>query len=333
MIPNDDFDSMRSPCCWADLLIPFGEIGFDEKGLIGKGRFGDVYRAKFHGDVAIKFLNMDHVEQDCLLEEFKAEVAPFKITRHENIVLFLGYCCSPTLGPGIVMPFCKGSSLYSLIHEPPRSSSPGSGPLDLLHINNYAIQICRGVAYLHSRRIVHRDLRSKNIFVEKNNKIVITDFGIFSRIRLAQTRIASPDHWVCYAAPELINAVISNDAELPFSESSDVFAFGTVWFELITQTFPYADQDDHMIAWRASNGMFPVPTKFVTREEKAVLRRCWSIHPQERSKFKQLVEMLHQTPKRLSRRHTAKSLRPGSMSVDASPPMDVIHRWKSAKSE
>ena len=116
------------------------------------------------------------------------------------------------------------------------------------------------MSYLHGRNIVHKDLRTKNIFIEPNTKVVITDFGLFSMGRLynlpdnrrrrrcrsnemAKNRTAHrnhvlhvPDHWLCYLAPELIRGLIDvtdlddtvdyRPLELPFSNETDVYSFG-----------------------------------------------------------------------------------------------------------
>lgn len=82
---------------------------------IGTGRFGTVYRGNWHGDVAIKVLNMDYLDDEKRLDAFKLEVATFRKTRHQNLVLFMGACMNPKLF-GIVTSLSKGMTLYTHIH-------------------------------------------------------------------------------------------------------------------------------------------------------------------------------------------------------------------------
>lgn len=150
--------------------IPYHEVKMNEK--IGTGRFGTVYRGYWHGDVAVKVLN---VHDEKTLEHFKQEVATYRKTRHENLILFMGACMKPP-ELAIVTSLSKGPSLYKHIHL----------RKDKFNMNKTTIvaqQISQGMGYLHAKGIVHKDLKSKNIFLE-NGKVVITDFGLFSVTRL-----------------------------------------------------------------------------------------------------------------------------------------------------
>lgn len=94
--------------------IPFHELTLGEP--IGTGRFGTVYRGYWHGDVAIKLLNMDdYLDNEKTLEQFKQEVSTFRKTRHENLVLFMGACMKPPR-LAIVTSLSKGMTLYTHIH-------------------------------------------------------------------------------------------------------------------------------------------------------------------------------------------------------------------------
>ena len=92
--------------------IPYDDLHLKEE--IGHGRFGTVYRALWHGDVAVKLLKEDYLD-DNTLEAFKLEVATFKKTRHDNLVLFMGACMKPPR-LAIVTSLCKGNTLYTHIY-------------------------------------------------------------------------------------------------------------------------------------------------------------------------------------------------------------------------
>ena len=128
--------------------------------------------------MAIKRLNMtDALDDRKAVEAFKHEVASFRKTRHENLVLFMGACMKPP-HLAIVTSLCKGSTLYTHIHL-------RKDKFNLNRIIAIAQQISQGMGYLHARGIIHKDLKTKNIFYE-NGKIVITDFGLFSVTKLCQ---------------------------------------------------------------------------------------------------------------------------------------------------
>ncbi|XP_045476146.1 kinase suppressor of Ras 2 isoform X1 [Harmonia axyridis] len=275
--------------------IPHDELTFDK--LIGIGRFGKVYRGYWHGDVAIKVLK--YLKDEKTLEHFKMEVATFRKTRHENLILFMGACMNPE-HLAIVTSLSKGDTLYTHIHL----------RKDKFNMNRTTIiaqQISQGMGYLHAKGIVHKDLKSKNIFLE-NGKVVITDFGLFSVTKLCYENrkpdsLGIPPGWLCYLAPEIVRSLHahqSHDEELPFSKASDVYAFGTVWYELLCGEWPFKAQPPEAIIWQVGKGMKqPLANLQASRDVKDILMLCWSFRPGDRPDFScRLLNILEKLPKK-----------------------------------
>lgn len=126
----------RSSTSWSKVTIASSKI--DIKELIGRGRFGEVFRGEHFGDVAVKILDMDHVENDRQVEAFKQEVEEFKNARHENIVYFYGYIMDQ-VQKGIVMLYIQGKPLHQLIHNTEGSMHR----FDFVKIFDFATQICQ----------------------------------------------------------------------------------------------------------------------------------------------------------------------------------------------
>lgn len=105
-IPYSDSTEDRQ-CEWG---IQFDDIRILDK--IGTGRFGTVHRAQWYGDCCVKLLNANYLDDAQSLEAFKNEVATFKNTRHENLVLFMGFCMKPQ---AIVTSLCKGKFYVAFI--------------------------------------------------------------------------------------------------------------------------------------------------------------------------------------------------------------------------
>lgn len=282
--------------------IPYDELKIGEP--IGTGRFGTVYRGYWHGNVAIKVLNMDYyLDDDKTLEAFKLEVATFRKTRHENLVLFMGACMKPPR-LAIVTSMSKGMTLYTHIHL----------RKDKFNMNKTTIiaqQISQGMGYLHARGIIHKDLKSKNIFLE-NGKVVITDFGLFSVTKLCYgnrsgNALSIPPGWLCYLAPEIVRRLKPqqnrDQEELPFTEASDVYAFGTVWYELLCGEWPFKGQPPEAIIWQVGKGMKQTLANLqASRDVKDILMLCWSFHAENRPDFAKLLTTLEKLPrKRLAR--------------------------------
>jgi kinase suppressor of Ras 2 len=247
---------------------------------------------------------MDHVALEKQLDAFKQEVSTFRNTRHDNLVLFLGVCLElPDLG--IVMDLCKGQTLHTVIHQRREKFDPS-------RIVTVAIQICRGMSYLHTKNIIHKDLRSKNIFLEGPVRAVITDFGLFSMQRLCErsekqdvTRFRVPERWLCYLSPEIMRCLQSpfnkesEPVDLPFSDASDVYAFGTIWFEMLARELPFNRYTPETIVYHVGCGIKPPISNIqAAKEAKELLMHTWNYRPEERPSFQELQQLVLKMPKR-----------------------------------
>ncbi|XP_045582756.1 kinase suppressor of Ras 2 isoform X3 [Procambarus clarkii] len=276
--------------------IPYDEL--DRGEVIGRGRFGIVYSGNWHGHVAIKELRMDYVNDEKTLEAFKAEVSTFRKTRHENLVLFMGACMKPPR-LAIVTSLCKGRTLYTHIHVQ-------KDKFNMSKTIMIAQQISQGMGYLHARGIVHKDLKTKNIFLE-SGKVVITDFGLFNVTRLCHDSrrgnwLSIPPGWLCYLSPEVmrnLRVVQKQDDGLPFTTYSDVYGFGTVWYELLCGEWPHKGLPPEAIIWQVGRGMKPSLANLqASRDVKDILMACWSYRPDERPEFSTMQANLNKLPKK-----------------------------------
>ncbi|XP_021679475.2 serine/threonine-protein kinase CTR1 isoform X2 [Hevea brasiliensis] len=170
------------------LAMDWLEISWDElhiKERVGAGSFGTVHRAEWHGsDVAVKVLTVQDFHDD-QLREFLREVAIMKRVRHPNVVLFMGAVTKrPHLS--IVTEYLPRGSLYRLIHRPAAGEM-----LDQRRRLRMALDVAKGINYLHCLNppIVHWDLKSPNLLVDKNWTVKVCDFGL-SRFK-ANTFISS----------------------------------------------------------------------------------------------------------------------------------------------
>ncbi|CAG9856573.1 unnamed protein product [Phyllotreta striolata] len=276
--------------------IPFDELKMND--VIGKGRFCTVYRGQWHGDVAVKVLNVIYLKDEKTLDHFKNEVSTFRKTRHENLILFMGACMKPPK-LAIVTSLSKGMTLYTHIHL-------RKDKFNMNKTTNVAQQISQGMGYLHAKGIIHKDLKSKNIFIE-NGKVVITDFGLFSVTKLCfgnkdTDSLGIPPGWLCYLAPEIMKSLHAHqphDEELPFSKASDVYAFGTVWYELLCGEWPFKGQPPEAVIWQVGKGMKqPLANLQASRDVKDILMLCWSFHADDRPDFVRLLNILDKLPKK-----------------------------------
>uniref|UniRef100_I3J0S3 non-specific serine/threonine protein kinase n=1 Tax=Oreochromis niloticus TaxID=8128 RepID=I3J0S3_ORENI len=291
--------------------IPFEQLDLGE--LIGKGRWGKVHKGRWHGEVAIRLLEIDGNNQDHL-KLFKKEVMNYRQTRHENVVLFMGACMAPP-HLAIITSFCKGRTLYSVVRDTKNT-------LDINKTRQIAQEIVKGMGYLHAKGIVHKDLKSKNVFHD-TNKVVIADFGLFGISGVVQegrreNKLKLPHGWICYLAPEIVRRMSpgNNEDRLPFSTAADVYAFGTIWYELQARDWPITNQPVEATIWQVGSGegIKKILAEIsLGKEVTEILSACWAYDLRERPTFTQLADMLEKLPK-LNRRLS----HPG-------------HFWKSAE--
>ncbi|KAF7830027.1 serine/threonine-protein kinase CTR1-like [Senna tora] len=267
------------------LAMDWLEISWDElriKERVGAGSFGTVHRAEWHGsDVAVKVLTVQDFQDD-QLKEFLREVAIMKRVRHPNVVLFMGAVTKrPHLS--IVTEYLPRGSLYRLIHR------PASGELlDQRRRLRMALDVAKGINYLHCLNppIVHWDLKSPNLLVDKNWTVKVCDFGL-SRFKantfISSKSVAGTPEWM---APEFLRGEPSN-------EKSDVYSFGVILWELVTMQQPWNGLSPAQVVGAVAfqNRKLAIPPN-ISPVLASLMESCWDDDPKKRPPFSNIVESL-----------------------------------------
>ncbi|CAH2037044.1 unnamed protein product [Thlaspi arvense] len=267
----------------AECEILWEEITVAER--IGLGSYGEVYRGDWHGTaVAVKkFIDQDITGE--ALEEFRSEVLMMRRLRHPNIVLFMGAVTRPP-NLSIVTEFLPRGSLYRLIHRP-------NNQLDERKRLRMALDAARGMNYLHSCNpvIVHRDLKSPNLLVDKNWVVKVCDFGL-SRMKLStylsSKSTAGTAEWM---APE----VLRNE---PADEKCDVYSYGVILWELFTLQQPWGKMNPMQVVGAVGfqHRRLEIPD-FVDPGIADIIRKCWQTDPRLRPSFAEIMASLKQLQK------------------------------------
>ncbi|CAK8690509.1 unnamed protein product [Clavelina lepadiformis] len=243
-----------------DWEVPEDEIEWGEK--IGSGSYGIVYRCRWHGIVAVKVLNVSNPTPS-QLQEFKNEVAVLRKTRHVNILLFMGYTIKKQLC--IVTQWCDGSSLYRHLHVLDTK-------FDMLQTIEIARQTAQGMEYLHAKNIIHRDMKSNNIFLLEDYTVKIGDFGLATvKSRWSGSeQLMQPTGSILWMAPEVIRMQDGN----PYTFQSDVYAFGVVIYELTSSTLPYSHIGNRdMILFQVGRGFLTPNMDFLRLDTPRACRK------------------------------------------------------------
>jgi len=197
---------------------------------IGAGGSAEVYRGSWNGhEVAIKKISgVAH------LEEMRKEINALRRLRHPRLVRFMGATIQPPLLL-VVTEFMPGGSLHDRLFG--SRKDPPIAPAQRWAI---AVHMAEGLSFLHSQRVVHRDLKSMNILLDAHQNAKICDFGLAQQMEMQATQIprklegegGSPR----YMAPECYDAKHGK-----LTEKVDVWAMGCMFLELFAGMLPYAD--------------------------------------------------------------------------------------------
>lgn len=281
---------------------------------IGSGSFGTVYKGKWHGDVAVKILKVTNPTPE-QFQAFRNEVAVLRKTRHVNILLFMGYMTKDNLA--IVTQWCEGSSLYKHLHVQETN-------FQMFQLIDIARQTAQGMDYLHAKNIIHRDMKSNNIFLHEGLAVKIGDFGL-ATVKARWTgsqQVEQPSGSILWMAPEVIRMQDNN----PYSFQSDVYSYGMVLFELMTGELPYSQiaNRDQIIFMVGRGYLSPDLSKLYKRCPKAMKRLvadCIKKSKDERPLFPQIlssIELLQHSLPKINRSASEPSLHRASQNEDIS---------------
>ncbi|KAK4477254.1 hypothetical protein RD792_016468 [Penstemon davidsonii] len=270
-IPNDGTD------VWE---IDPQYLKFESK--VASGSYGDLYKGTYRSqEVAIKILKAERLNTE-LQAEFAQEVYIMRKVRHKNVVQFIGACTRPP-HLCIVTEFMSGGSVYDYLHKQ-------RGTFKLPTLLKVAIDISKGMNYLHQNNIIHRDLKAANLLMDENEVVKVGDFGV-ARVK-AQTGVMTAEtgtyRWM---APEVIE-------HKPYDHKADIFSFGVVLWELLTGKLPY----EYLTPLQAAvgvvqKGLRPTTPKNTHPKLAELLDKCWQQDPTLRPDFSEVMEILKQISK------------------------------------
>jgi Tol biopolymer transport system component len=206
---------------------------YDVVAPLGAGGMGEVYRARdtrLGRDVALKTLHASFAGRPDRLQRFEQEARSTGLLNHPNILAV--YDVGDHAGtPYVVSELLEGETLRERI---------GGTPLPVRKAVDYASQVAKGLAAAHDKGIVHRDLKPENVFVTRDGRVKILDFGLAKLLDQApdvhgesETRDKPPTDagtvlgTVGYMSPEQVRAK-------PVDHRSDIFSFGAVFYEMLS---------------------------------------------------------------------------------------------------
>jgi serine/threonine protein kinase len=261
---------MQSGDTISSTIIPHSKIEFTGEKL-GEGGFGVVEKARWqYIDVAVKKLKISSLTDETL-DAFKQEAEHHWKLRHQNVVTLYGVCIEPERYC-MVMELMPDGSLYKLLHS--------KKEISWLRRLDISKQIAIGLEYLHSQKIIHRDLKSLNVLI-KGQEAKLADFGL-SKLKIetnstivVQQAGGGSLYWL---APELMRR------RGTYSELSDIYAMGMVFWEICSRKTPFEDSAgnrDLIIQFIKDGDLDDVPPE-TPQDFATLIKQCRTRIPSER---------------------------------------------------
>jgi len=202
---------------------------------LGKGGMGKVYRVedtKLNQEIALKLIKPEIAKDRKTIERFRNELKTARMIAHKNVCRM--FDLSELEGAHfITMEYVRGEDLRSFIYR--------SGHLAVGTAVKIARQVCEGLSEAHKLGVVHRDLKSSNIMIDKEGDVRIMDFGIARSLEAKETTgagmmIGTPE----YMSPEQVEGK-------EVDHRSDIYAFGVILYEMVTGDVPFRGETPFVV--------------------------------------------------------------------------------------
>ncbi|XP_073064308.1 mitogen-activated protein kinase kinase kinase YODA-like [Primulina eburnea] len=248
--------------------------------LLGRGTFGHVY-VGFNSETgemcAMKEVTLfaDDAKSKESAKQLGQEIVLLSRLKHPNIVQYYG---SETVGDRlyIYLEYVSGGSIHKILQE--------YGILGESAIRSYTQQILSGLAYLHAKNTVHRDIKGANILVDPNGRVKLADFGMAKHItgQTCPLSFKGSPYWM---APEVIRN--SNGCNL----AVDIWSLGCTVLEMATSKPPWSQYEGVAAMFKIGNSkeLPPIPDH-LSDDGKDFVRKCLQRNPQNRLTAAQLLE-------------------------------------------
>ncbi|KAM9976606.1 hypothetical protein ACTFIR_010448 [Dictyostelium discoideum] len=255
-------------------IVKIGEYTLGEK--IGRGAFGQVFKGlngKTGEFAAIKQIDSNKIDESSL-QSVKGEVEILHKLRHNNIVKVLGVV-EVQAQLNFILEYVENGSLRDVIEK--------FGPLSEELCIIYLYQMLQGLAYLHSNKVIHRDIKASNILITKEGVIKLADFGVASQIdsesQLRFSVVGTP-FWM---APESIE--ISG-----CSSACDIWSLGSTMIELLTGNPPYYTLQPMAAMFRIVSDQHPPFPTDISKEFLDYFQQSFKKDPTQRPTAQELLQ-------------------------------------------
>ncbi|PSS10231.1 Serine/threonine-protein kinase [Actinidia chinensis var. chinensis] len=235
--------------------------------------------------VAVKIIRLPDDDENGNLagrleKQFTREVTLLSRLHHQNVIKFVAACRKPAVFC-IITEYLSNGSLRAYLHKLEHKSLP------LQKLIAIALDIARGMEYIHSQGLIHRDLKPENILINQDFHMKIADFGIACEEAYCDLLTDDPGTYR-WMAPEMIK-------RKSYVRKVDVYSFGLILWEMVSGTIPYEEMTPIQAAFAVVHkNLRPAIPEDCPPAMRALIEQCWSLQPDKRPEFWQVVKVLEQ---------------------------------------
>ncbi|XP_067266351.1 serine/threonine-protein kinase Nek5 [Chanodichthys erythropterus] len=248
---------------------------------VGQGAFGSALLVKHrHGDdpllYVIKEINLRRLSTRDK-DASRKEVTLLSKMRHPNIVAFYKSFYDRN-NLYILMEYCDAGDLMN------RIKMQRGKPFTEQQIVDWFVQICLGLKHIHDRKVLHRDIKSQNIFLTQGGlKVKLGDFGIArmlnNTMELARTCVGTP----YYLSPEICE-------NRPYNNKTDIWSLGCVLYELCTLRHPFESSNLKQLVLKICRGRYSPVSQRYSNELRLLLNQLFKVSPRDRPSANSLLK-------------------------------------------
>ena len=252
--------------------------------LLGEGSFGKAYLCENLSDnshCVIKQIPLDGLDEQEKKETYN-EVLILKKVNHSNIIKFIDVFkkSKPINTLNIVTEYADDGDLNQKIEKLKQKKSPFTEK----EIINYLIQICLALNHIHKKKIIHRDLKSGNIFLTKGGLVKLGDFGISKGFKNTWEKAKSKVGTPYYLSPEIIN-------NKPYDSKSDIWALGVMLYEMMTFKMPFNANSLPALSLKILRGIYQQPSSYYSKDLINLVKQCLTLEPKKRPSAEMILKM------------------------------------------
>ncbi|XP_030642456.1 serine/threonine-protein kinase Nek5 [Chanos chanos] len=248
---------------------------------IGEGAFGKAFLVREKDGAGgrqcvIKEVNMRRMSPR-EKESSRKEVTLLSKMKHPNIVAFFK-SFQERNSLYIVMEYCDGGDLLK------RINTQRGQLFSEEQITDWFVQICLGLKHIHDRKVLHRDIKSQNIFLTQGGiKVKLGDFGIArmlnNTMELARTCVGTP----FYLSPEICE-------NRPYNNKTDIWSLGCVLYELCTLRHPFEGSSLRQLVLRICRGRYNPVSQRYSAELRLLITQLFKVSPRDRPSVNSLLK-------------------------------------------